>query len=138
MSPESPRPIVLVAACVLLDVEERVLLARRPEGRSLAGLWEFPGGKIEAGEEPEDAVIRELREELGITIAKQDLSPLTFASHAYADFHLLMPVYICRRWQGDIAAHEGQELLWAKSDTLHLYDMPPADTPLKIALRDLR
>ena len=115
-----------------------MLLARRPEGRSLAGLWEFPGGKIEAGEEPEDAVVRELREELGIVIAKQDLSPLTFASHAYADFHLLMPVYLCRRWQGEITAHEGQELLWVKPDTLHLYDMPPADTPLKIALRDLR
>jgi 8-oxo-dGTP diphosphatase len=138
MSPRSTRPIVLVAACVLLDAQRRVLLARRPEGRPLAGLWEFPGGKIEAGEEPEEAVIRELHEELGIVIAKQDLSPLTFASHAYADFHLLMPVYLCRRWQGAITAHEGQELLWVKPDTLHLYDMPPADAPLKIALRDLR
>jgi 8-oxo-dGTP diphosphatase len=138
MSPRSTRPIVLVAACVLLDAEGRVLLARRPEGRPLAGLWEFPGGKIEAGEEPEDAVIRELHEELGIAIAKQDLAPLTFASHAYADFHLLMPVYLCRRWQGAITAHEGQELLWVKPHTLHLFDMPPADTPLKIALRDLR
>src|SRR5262245_12202044 len=138
MSPRNPHPIVLVAACVLLDAEGRMLLARRPEGRSLAGLWEFPGGKIEAGEAPEDAVVRELREELGIVIAKQDLSPLTFASHAYADFHLLMPVYLCRRWEREITAHEGQELLWVKPDTLHLYDMPPADTPLKIALRDLR
>ena len=137
MSAGSKHPIVLVVACVLLDAEGKVLLARRPEGRSLAGLWEFPGGKIEAGEEPEDAVVRELREELGIVIAKQDLSPLTFASHAYADFHLLMPVYLCRRWQGEITAHEGQELLWVKPDTLHLYDMPPADTPLKISLRDL-
>jgi 8-oxo-dGTP diphosphatase len=138
MSAGSTRPIVLVVACVLLDAEGRMLLARRPEGRSLAGLWEFPGGKIEAGEEPEDAVVRELREELGIDVAKHDLSPLTFASHTYADFHLLMPVYLCRRWQGEITAHEGQELLWVKPDTLDLYDMPPADTPLKIALRDLR
>lgn len=138
MSPGSTRPIILVAACVLLDAEGRVLLAKRPEGRSLAGLWEFPGGKIESGEGPEDALLRELREELGIVIAKQDLSPLTFASHAYADFHLLMPVYLCRRWQGEVTAHEGQELLWVKPDTLDLYDMPPADAPLKIALSDLR
>lgn len=138
MSPGSKRPIVLVAACVLLDGEGRVLLARRPEGRPLAGLWEFPGGKIEAGEEPEDALLRELREELGIAIAKQDLAPLTFASHAYPDFHLLMPVYLCRRWDGEVTAHEGQEFLWVKPDRLHLYDMPPADAPLKIALRNLR
>ena len=138
MSPGSKRPIVLVAACVLLDGEGRVLLAKRPEGRPLAGLWEFPGGKIEAGEEPEDALLRELREELGIAIAKQDLAPLTFASHAYPDFHLLMPVYLCRRWDGEVTAHEGQEFLWVKPDRLHLYDMPPADAPLKIALRDLR
>ena len=138
MSGDSKRPIVIVAACVLLDGEGRVLLAKRPEGRPLAGLWEFPGGKIEAGEKPEDALLRELREELGIAIAKQDLAPLTFASHAYPDFHLLMPVYLCRRWQGSVAAHEGQELRWVKPNTLHLYDMPPADAPLKIALRDLR
>ena len=138
MSPGNKRPIVLVAACVLLDGEGRVLLARRPEGRPLAGLWEFPGGKIEAGEEPEDALLRELREELGIAIAKQDLAPLTFASHAYPDFHLLMPVYLCRRWDGEVTAHEGQEFLWVKPDRLHLYDMPPADAPLKIVLRDLR
>jgi 8-oxo-dGTP diphosphatase len=138
MSPGSKRPIVLVAACVLLDGEGRVLLAKRPEGRPLAGLWEFPGGKIEASEEPEDALLRELREELGIAIAKQDLAPLTFASHAYPDFHLLMPVYLCRRWDGEVTAHEGQEFLWVKPDRLHLYDMPPADAPLKIVLRDLR
>ena len=138
MSGDSKRPIVIVAACVLLDGEGRVLLAKRPEGRPLAGLWEFPGGKIEAGEKPEDALLRELREELGIAIAKQDLAPLTFASHAYPDFHLLMPVYLCRRWQGGGTAHEGQELLWVKPDTLHLYDMPPADASLKVALRDLR
>jgi 8-oxo-dGTP diphosphatase len=131
------RPIVIVAACALLDREGAVLIAKRPEGRSLAGLWEFPGGKVEAGEEPEEALIRELHEELGIDIAKRDLTPLTFASHAYPDFHLLMPVYLCRRWQGSVAAHEGQEFLWVKPDALHLYDMPPADEPLKIALRDL-
>ena len=138
MSPGSKRPIVLVAACVLLDGEGRVLLAKRPEGRPLAGLWEFPGGKIEASEEPEDALLRELREELGIAIAKQDLAPLTFASHAYPDFHLLMPVYLCRRWDGEVTAHEGQAFLWVKPDWLHLYDMPPADASLKIVLRDLR
>jgi len=138
MSTGSNSPIVIVAACALLDQEGRVLLAKRPEGRPLAGLWEFPGGKVEAGEKPDAALIRELREELGIAVAQQDLAPLTFASHAYPDFHLLMPVYLCRRWQGQVTAHEGQELLWVRPDTLHLYDMPPADAPLKIALRDLR
>ncbi|MGH6802051.1 MAG: (deoxy)nucleoside triphosphate pyrophosphohydrolase, partial [Methyloceanibacter sp.] len=113
------RPIVIVAACALLDQESAVLIAKRPEGRLLAGLWEFPGGKVEAGEEPEEALIRELHEELGIDIVKRDLTPLTFASHAYPDFHLLMPVYLCRRWQGSVAAHEGQELLWVKPDALH-------------------
>jgi 8-oxo-dGTP diphosphatase len=132
------RPIVIVAACVLLDREGAILIAKRPAGRPLAGLWEFPGGKVEAGEEPEDALIRELHEELGIGIDKSDLAPLTFASHAYPEFHLLMPVYLCRRWQGRVAAHEGQELLWVKPDQLGLYDMPPADEPLKLALRDLR
>jgi 8-oxo-dGTP diphosphatase len=131
------RPIVIVAACVLLDGEGALLIAKRPEGRPLAGLWEFPGGKVEAGEEPEDALVRELYEELGIEIAKKDLVPLTFASHAYPDFHLLMPLYVCRRWRGDVSAHEGQELLWVKPDALRLYDMPPADEPLKRALREL-
>ena len=131
------RPIVIVAACALLDREGAVLIAKRPEGRPLAGLWEFPGGKVEAGEEPEEALVRELHEELGIDIAKRDLAPLIFASHAYPDFHLLMPVYLCRRWQGSVAAREGQELLWVKPGALLLYDMPPADEPLKIALRDL-
>lgn len=131
------RPIVIVAACALLDQEGAVLIAKRPQGRPLAGLWEFPGGKVEAGEEPEQALVRELHEELGIDIAKSDLAPLIFASHAYPDFHLLMPVYLCRRWQGSVAAREGQELLWVKPGALHLYDMPPADEPLKIALRDL-
>lgn len=138
MSTCSNRPIVIVVACVLLDGEGRLLLAKRPEGRPLAGLWEFPGGKIEPGEEPEEALIRELAEELGIAIAKQDLMPLTFASHAYPGFHLLMPVYLCRRWQGRPCAHEDQELVWVRPDALHLYDMPPADAPLKVTLRDLR
>lgn len=137
MNEGSKRPIVIVAACALLDPEGAVLIAKRPEGRPLAGLWEFPGGKIEAGEEPEEALIREIHEELGIDIAKSDLTPLIFASHAYPDFHLLMPVYLCRRWQGSVAAREGQELLWVRPDALHRYDMPPADEPLKIALRDL-
>ena len=137
MSEGRKRPIVIVAACALLDREGAVLIAKRPQGRSLAGLWEFPGGKVKPGEEPEGALIRELNEELGIEIARHDLAPLTFASHAYPDFHLLMPVYLCRRWQGSVAAREGQELLWVKLDKLHLYDMPPADEPLKIALRRL-
>jgi 8-oxo-dGTP diphosphatase len=131
------RPIVIVAACALLDQEGAVLIAKRPQGRPLAGLWEFPGGKVETGEEPEQALVRELHEELGIDIAKSDLAPLIFASHAYPDFHLLMPVYLCRRWRGSVTAREGQELLWVKPGALHLYDMPPADEPLKIALRDL-
>jgi len=134
MSEGLKRPIVIVAACALLDTEGAVLIAKRPAGRPLAGLWEFPGGKVEAAERPEDALIRELREELGIEIAASDLAPLTFASHAYPDFHLLMPVYLCRRWRGEATAHEGQELLWVRPDALHLYDMPPADEPLKRAL----
>jgi len=138
MTEDSKRRIVLVAACVLLDRDGRLLLAKRPQGRPLAGLWEFPGGKVEAGERPEDALIRELCEELGVAIAGQDLIPLTFASHTYPDFHLLMPVYLCRRWQGKIAAREGQELTWVMPDELHLYDMPPADDPLKAILLDLR
>lgn len=134
MSEGLKRPIVIVAACALLDKEGAVLIAKRPAGRPLAGLWEFPGGKVEAGERPEDALIRELREELGIEIAASDLTPLTFASHAYPDFHLLMPVYLCRHWRGNVTAHEGQELKWVRPDALHLYDMPPADEPLKSAL----
>ena len=134
MTEGKKRPIVIVAACVLLDSEGAVLIAKRPVGRPLADLWEFPGGKVEAGEEPEEAVLRELHEELGIEIAKSDLAPLTFASHAYPDFHLLMPVYLCRRWQGGIAAHEGQELLWVKPAELVSYAMPPADEPLKAVL----
>jgi 8-oxo-dGTP diphosphatase len=131
------RQIVIVAAAALVDKEGAVLIAKRPKGRPLAGLWEFPGGKAEAGEGPEEALIRELKEELGIGIAKGDLNPLIFASHAYPDFHLLMPVYLCRRWQGNVTANEGQELAWVRPDELGRYDMPPADEPLKVALRDL-
>ena len=127
-------PLVLVAACVLLDAEGRILIAKRPPGRSLAGLWEFPGGKVEQGEAPEPALIRELAEELGIGTAPSDLSPLTFASHAYPDFHLLMPLYLCRRWRGTPTAHEGQELLWVRPDELANFAMPPADEPLKAVL----
>lgn len=137
MSAGEKRPIVIVAACALLDGEGAVLIAKRPEGRPLAGLWEFPGGKVEPEEEPEEALIRELREELGIEIAKDDLAPLTFASHAYPEFHLLMPLYLCRHWEGTVAAREGQEIAWVRPDALSAYDMPPADEPLKIALRDL-
>lgn len=128
------RPVILVAACVLLDPEGRILIAKRPEGRSLAGLWEFPGGKVEPGEAPEAALIRELAEELGLVVAPADLAPLTFASHAYPDFHLLMPLYLCRRWRGEATAHEGQELAWIAPAALFAYAMPPADEPLKAAL----
>ena len=130
-------PLVLVAACVLLDGDGRILIAKRPEGRSLAGLWEFPGGKVEPGESPEHAVIRELAEELGIDIAAAVLAPLTFASHAYDDFHLLMPLYICRRWEGDVIAREGQKLAWVRANRLRDYPMPPADIPLIPHLVDL-
>ena len=122
--------IVLVAACALVDADNRVLLAQRPEGKPMAGLWEFPGGKIEAGERPEQSLIRELKEELGITVNEACLAPLTFASHAYADFHLLMPLYICRKWEGRVAATEGQRLVWVRPNKLRDYDMPPADVPL--------
>jgi 8-oxo-dGTP diphosphatase len=131
------RPIILVAAVALLNEEGKVLLAKRPRGRPLAGLWEFPGGKVDPGEDPETALIRELMEELGIEIARADLVPLTFASHAYPEFHLLMPLYLCKRWEGDIAAQENQELLWVKPDELRVYDMPPADEPLKASLPNL-
>ena len=131
------RPIILVAAVALLNEEGKVLLAKRPPGRPLAGLWEFPGGKVDPGEDPETALIRELMEELGIEITRADLVPLTFASHAYPEFHLLMLLYLCKRWEGDIAAQENQELLWVKPDELRLYDMPPADEPLKASLSNL-
>jgi 8-oxo-dGTP diphosphatase len=126
--------LVLVATCVLLDGDGRILIAKRPEGRSLAGLWEFPGGKVEPGESPEHALVRELAEELGIDISAADLAPLTFASHAYPAFHLLMPLFLCRRWRGEVAPHEGQELRWVKPAELLSYAMPPADEPLKAVL----
>lgn len=122
--------IVLVAACALVDADGRVLLAQRPPGKPMVGLWEFPGGKIEDGELPEQSLIRELKEELGIVVSEACLAPLTFASHSYPDFHLLMPLFVCRRWQGTITALEGQQLAWVKPNRLRNYDMPPADVPL--------
>ncbi len=122
--------IVLVAACALIDPDGRVLLAQRPDGKSMAGLWEFPGGKVEAGERPEDTLIRELREELGIVVREECLAPLTFASHGYPDFHLLMPLYVCRRWEGTVTALEAQALTWVRPNRLRDYKMPPADEPL--------
>jgi 8-oxo-dGTP diphosphatase len=122
--------VVLVAACALIDADGRVLIAKRPAGRSMAGLWEFPGGKVEAGETPEASLIRELKEELAITVNEACLAPLTFASHGYPDFHLLMPLYVCRRWEGTVQAQEGQELAWVRPNRLRDYPMPPADVPL--------
>jgi 8-oxo-dGTP diphosphatase len=122
--------LVLVAACVLVDADGRVLIAQRPLGKSMAGLWEFPGGKVEPGERPEQTLIRELDEELGITVLEACLSPLTFASHAYPDFHLLMPLYVCRKWEGSVTAREGQKVAWVRPNRLRDYPMPPADEPL--------
>ena len=122
--------IVLVAACALIDADGRVLIAQRPAGKPMAGLWEFPGGKVEDGEAPEQSLIRELKEELGIVVNEACLAPLTFASHAYPDFHLLMPLYVCRRWEGLVTASEGQKLAWVKPNRLRDYAMPPADVPL--------
>ena len=122
--------VVLVAACALIDADGRVLIAERPAGKSMAGLWEFPGGKVDPGERPEDALIRELKEELGIVVKEACLAPLTFASHTYEDFHLLMPLYVCRRWEGTVAPHEGQRLAWVRPNRLKDYPMPPADVPL--------
>jgi len=127
---------VLVSAVALIDVEGRVLLAQRPEGKSMAGLWEFPGGKVEQGETPETALIRELREELGIDTWASCLAPLTFASHSYDDFHLLMPLFACRRWEGVPRGREGQALEWVRVQDLRAYPMPPADVPLIPILRD--
>jgi 8-oxo-dGTP diphosphatase len=129
--------ILLVAACALVDPDGRVLLARRPPGRPLAGLWEFPGGKVEPGETPEAALIRELKEELDIEVPAKCLAPLSFASHSYPEFHLLMPLYVCRRWKGDIAPLQGQQLAWVRAQKLADYAMPPADEPLKAVLCDL-
>jgi 8-oxo-dGTP diphosphatase len=122
--------LVLVVACALIDADGRVLLAQRPAQRPMAGLWEFPGGKVEADERPEQALIRELGEELGIAVTEACLAPLTFASHGYPDFHLLMPLYVCRRWEGTVKAREGQNLAWVRPNRLRDYEMPPADAPL--------
>ena len=121
---------LLVVAVALLDADDRVLIAQRPEGKALAGLWEFPGGKIDQGERPEAALIRELQEELGITVKEACLAPLTFASYAYPEFHLLMPLYVCRRWEGFVQSREGQALKWVRARELRQYPMPPADEPL--------
>ena len=127
---------VLVSAVALIDIDGRVLLAQRPEGKSMAGLWEFPGGKVEPGETPENALIRELHEELGIDTWASCLAPLTFASHSYEDFHLLMPLFACRKWEGQPQGREGQTLKWARVNQLRDYPMPPADLPLIPILRD--
>lgn len=132
----NPLPLVLVAAVALVDADGRVLIAQRPEGKSMAGLWEFPGGKVDAGETPEDALIRELREELAIDVTEACLGPFTFASHRYDDFHLLMPLYLCRRWNGTVTPVEGQALKWVRPMRLGDYPMPPADEPLVAMLMD--
>jgi 8-oxo-dGTP diphosphatase len=136
---ESPKalPITLVAAAALVDTDGRVLICKRPEGRSLAGLWEFPGGKVEPGESPEGALVRELSEELGITVCETCLSPFTFASHSYEHFHLLMPLFLCRKWEGEVKPIEHPEIAWVRASRLSRYPMPPADAPMIPFLRDL-
>lgn len=129
--------LLLVVAAALVDSDNRVLIAQRPEGKALAGLWEFPGGKIDSAERPEEALIRELHEELGITVKEACLAPLTFASYAYPDFHLMMPLYICRRWEGIVSSRENQALKWVRPRDLRNYPMPPADEPLIPALIDI-
>jgi 8-oxo-dGTP diphosphatase len=135
--PEEPKRLLLVAACALVDADGRVLIAQRPEGKQLAGMWEFPGGKVEPGETPEETVVRELREELGIETKVACLAPLTFASHAYESFNLLMPLFVCRRYWGIPQAQEGQALKWVRPNKLRDYPMPPADEPLIPFLIDL-
>ena len=137
MTEASPIPTVLVVAVALIDVDGRVLICQRPEGKQLAGLWEFPGGKVEPGERPEQALIRELNEELGIDVNEACLAPFVFASHAYESFHLLMPLYLCRRWSGVVVKREHAALAWVKPNKLSDYPMPPADAPLVAWLRDL-
>ena len=136
MTTETPKRLLLVAACALVDTDGRVLLSQRPPGKQLAGLWEFPGGKVEPGETPEETVVRELAEELGIETREACLSPLFFASHAYERFHLLMPLFICRKWEGRAEAREGQQLAWVRPAAMADYPMPPADLPLVALLRD--
>jgi 8-oxo-dGTP diphosphatase len=131
------KPIVLVAAAALIDADGRVLICQRPKGKQLAGLWEFPGGKVEAGETPEDCLIREMKEELGIEVRAACLAPFVFASHGYDSFHLLMPLFLLRRWDGVITAHEHEALAWVRPNQLSQYPMPPADEPLVAWLRDL-
>ncbi|MBV6657830.1 MAG: 8-oxo-dGTP diphosphatase MutT [Devosiaceae bacterium] len=137
MSEAADVRLVLVAAAALVDADNRVLIAKRPEGKAMAGLWEFPGGKVEPGERPEACLIRELREELGVETQTACLAPLTFASHGYDDFHLLMPLYVIRKWQGSPEAKEGQELAWVRPNRLRQYPMPEADEPLIAPLIDL-
>jgi 8-oxo-dGTP diphosphatase len=132
-----PHKVLFVVAAALVDPDNHVLIARRPPGKTLAGLWEFPGGKMNPGETPEAALVRELEEELGIEVCESCLAPFTFASHSYEHFHLLMPLYLCRKWDGDIVAREGQELAWVRASRLGKYPMPPADIPLVPMLRDL-
>ena len=137
MSMRTSRPILMVTAVALIDVDGRVLLAQRPADKAMGGLWEFPGGKIEPGETPESALIRELNEELGIDTAESCLAPLTFASHSYDEFHLLMPLFVCRKWKGQPRAMEGGQLKWVRPNALRDYPMPPADLPLIPVLQDL-
>lgn len=131
------KPILLVVAAALVDADNHVLIAQRPSGKSMAGLWEFPGGKLNPGETPEAALRRELEEELAIEVCETCLAPFTFASHAYDTFHLMMPLYICRNWEGEIIPREGQEIAWVRANRLQNYPMPPADLPLLPFLRDL-
>ncbi|MDJ0613002.1 MAG: 8-oxo-dGTP diphosphatase MutT [Rhizobiaceae bacterium] len=131
------KPVILVSACALVDADNRILIAQRPEGKSMAGLWEFPGGKLEPGESPEETLIRELEEELGVKTWESCLAPLSFASYPYDDFHLLMPLFICRKWEGYPQAREGQNLKWVRAGALREYPMPPADEPLIPALMDI-
>ncbi len=130
-------PIILVVACALVDTDRRILMAQRPAGKSMAGLWEYPGGKVEHGETPEEALIRELKEELSINVSASCLAPLSFASHRYEAFHLLMPLYVCRKWEGFVAPAEGQKIGWFSLTELAQLDMPPADVPLTAMIRDM-